>query len=179
MRIAILALAFLLSACVTQPQFSLPKEVAFQGKNYQQVTQNQLDEMQQSLFLLQNSRQDPDNWQQGILLFTDKNSQQKTLNERVVLRKNTFAKQAETRAEVAVIGNELRSQVLYPPTARFRDYQLEVSRGRDSECGYSQMQFSVKYALSEAKSANIAAYWRDLTQLAAQFMQLPWQIECR
>lgn len=126
---------FLTGCVVTTPQFSIPEQVNFQGKTYQKVTQNQLDEMQQSLFLLKESSQDPNNWQQGILLFTDKNSQKKSLADRVELRQQTFAKQPDTKAEVAVVGDELQSQVLYPPTERFNDYQLEVTRGRNSQCG--------------------------------------------
>lgn len=169
---------FLTGCVVTPPQFSIPEQVNFQGKIYQKVTQNQLDEMQQSLFLLKESSKDPNNWQQGILLFTDKNSQQKSLADRVELRQQTFAKQSDTKAKVAIVGDELQSQVLYPPTERFNDYQLEVTRGRNSQCGYSQMQFSDKRSVSAKNLQNPTAYIKDLQQMAWQFSQLAWQIEC-
>lgn len=180
MRVVSLVFALLLSACVAEKaQFHLPQQVVFQGKSYQQTTDNQIDKMRQALFLLSDGRRDPDNWQQGILLFTDQTHPPKSLAERVNLRQTTFAQQADTQANVAIVAGELQSQVIYPPTERFRDYQLEVSRGRDSQCGYSQMQFSLKYAVNAEKSADLGAYWRDLTQLSLQFMQLPWQIECK
>ncbi|AUI67159.1 MULTISPECIES: ABC transporter ATPase [Glaesserella] len=179
LRKIILLPLFLTGCVVTQPQFSIPDQVNFQGKTYEKVTQNQIDEMQQSLFLPQGSHQTPDQWQQGILLFTDKNSQQKSLAERVALRQQTFAQQPETKATVGIVRDELQSQVLYPPTARFNDYQLEVSRGRESQCGYSQMQWSDKRSVSAKKSPNQTAYLHELQQMALQFSQLAWQIECR
>ena len=112
-------------------------------------------------------------------MFTDKNSQKKSLADRVELRQQTFAKQPDTKAEVAVVGDELQSQVLYPPTERFNDYQLEVTRGRNSQCGYSQMQFSDKRSVSTKNVQNQTAYLNELRQMTLQFSQLAWQIECK
>ncbi|WP_373768000.1 ABC transporter ATPase [Glaesserella sp.] len=176
----VIFLPLVLTGCVvTQPDFLIPEQINYQGKTYEKVTHNQLDEMQQSLFLPQDSNKNPEQWQQGILLFTDKNSQQKSLNDRVELRQNTFAKQPDTKAKVAVVGEELQSEVLYPPTARFNDYQLEVSRGRNSQCGYSQMQLADKRSVSAKNLQNLTAYLNELHQMALQFSQLAWQIECK
>lgn len=180
MRFLIFAFfSFFLTACqLGQKQFNLPESVNFQGKRYEKVTHNQIDEMQSLLYLPAQSAKDPENWQQGILLFVDKNSQGKTLAERVTLRQKSF-NEAEALHSVNIVQNELKSEVIYPPTARFNDVLLEVSRGKDSACGYSQMQFSDKRSISAGISPNLKSYMADLTALADQFSQLPWQIRCQ
>lgn len=168
-----------LTACqVGQKQFSLPESVNFQGKRYEKVTHNRIDEMQSLLYLPAQSTKDPENWQQGILLFVDKNSQGKTLAERVALRQKSF-NEAEALHNVSVVQNELKSEVIYPPTARFNDVLLEVSRGKDSVCGYSQMQFSDKRSISAGVSPNLRSYVSDLSTLATEFNQLAWPIRCQ
>ncbi|MBV6541255.1 ABC transporter ATPase [Ursidibacter maritimus] len=172
LKIAVLALS--LSACsLPNKRFSLPDSVMFKGVEYQQVTHNQLDEMQQSLYLPVNSSKNPDDWQKGFLFFLDKNPQQRTLQQRLALREKSFANQANTQANLAITQDELRTEVIYPPTERFQNQQLEVSRGRDSQCGFSQMQFSDKRAVS---AKNLQA---DLAELAIAFSKLPWLVECK
>ncbi|MGX3066043.1 ABC transporter ATPase [Ursidibacter arcticus] len=173
-HLKIVVLALCLSACSLQNKhFSLPDRVIFEGVEYQQVTNNQLDEMQQSLYLPINLHKNPDDWQKGFLFFLDKNSQQRTLQQRLALREKSFANQVNTRADLTIIQDELRTEVIYPPTERFQNQQLEVSRGRDSQCGFSQMQFSDKRAVS---AKNLQA---DLAELAIAFSKLPWLVECK
>lgn len=169
-----------LTACqLKTAQFTLPDEVTFQHQRFEKVTHSQLDEMQQLLYLPAGSTKNPDDWQKGILLFVDKNSKGMSLAERASLRQNAFAQQTDTQAKVVVTQNELRSEVLYPPTERFNDVQLEVSRGRELQCGYAQMQFSDKRLAFANKKQNLTAYQQALSQLAVEFSQLAWQINCQ
>ncbi|MDH2998478.1 ABC transporter ATPase [Pasteurellaceae bacterium LFhippo2] len=170
---------FLTGCAVHQAQFSVPDKVSFKGTTFEKVTHNQIDQMQQMLYLPEQSVKNPDDWNQGILLFLDKNSDAQTLQQRVELRQQSFAKQPSTKADIKIIGDELRSEVIYPPTERFPNVMLEVSRGRDSQCGYGQIQFSDKRSVSAKKLQNLTAYQSALTELAAQFSQLAWQIECK
>lgn len=181
-----------LTACQTfkphlNRSFSLPEQIFFQSQIFEKVTHNQLDEMQQLLYLPSDSEKNPNQWQRGILLFLDKNSLGKTLEERAALRQKTFAQQAGTQAKVAVVGQtpyqELRTAVLYPPTERFQDVQLEVTRGRMSECGYEQMQLADKQLIKRADFAKnkpkLTAYQNELMTLAELFNQFAWQIRCQ
>ena len=169
----------LLSGCVVkQPQFSVPDKVNFKGTTFERVTHNQIDEMQQMLYLPAQGTKNPDDWQQGILVFLDQNSQGKTLQQRAELRQQSYQKQQETQAKVAIMGNELQSQVIYPPTERFHDVLLEVSRGRDLTCGFGQMQFADK-RVDQSRILRLSTYQHQLSQLALEFSQLPWQIECK
>lgn len=169
-----------LTACqLKNSQFDLPDEVTFQQQRFEKVTHNQIDDMQQLLYLPAGSAKNPDNWQKGILLFVDKNSKEMSLAERALLRQNTFSQQEDTQANVVIIKDELRSEVLYPPTERFNDVQLEVSRGRELQCGYAQMQFSDKRSAFANKKQNLTAYQQALSQLAIEFSQLAWQITCK
>lgn len=177
--IVFVLLSLFLSACsITQSQFKLPEQIDFQGKSYQKVTHNQIDEMQQLLYLPSQSEKNPENWQQGILLFLDKNAANKSLEERLTLRQNAFAKQSRTKANLVIEQNELRSQVIYPPTARFPDVLLEVSRGRHLTCGFGQMQFSDKRSVPTNNLQSLSVYQGSLRELAQQFAKLAWQIGC-
>ena len=102
-----------------------------------------------------------------------------SLADRASLRQNAFAQQKDTQAKVEVVQNELRSEVIYPPTERFNDVQLEVSRGRDLQCGYAQMQFSDKWSAFANKSQNLTAYHHVLSELALEFSRLAWQVNCQ
>lgn len=175
-----LASIFVLTGCISsQSEFYTPKKIVFQSHIFEQVTNSQLGEMQQMLYLPQNSGQDSENWQQGILLFLDKNTQTRHLTERVALRQQAFSRQIGTLANIEIKQQELRSQVIYPPTERFQNIQLEVTRGRDLQCGYGQMQFADKRSISGKNLQNLADFKPLVTQLAEQFSQLAWQIGCR
>ena len=173
-------LSLFLTACQLKTDgFNLPDAVTFQKQRFEKVTQNQIDEMQQLLYLPAEGTKNPENWQKGILIFVDKNSKRMSLADRASLRQNAFARQADTQAKVEVVQNELRSEVLYPPTERFNDVQLEVSRGRDLQCGYAQMQFSDKRSAFAKKSQNLTAYQQVLSELAIEFSRLAWQVNCK
>lgn len=59
--IVFVLLSLFLSACsITQSQFKLPEQIDFQGKSYQKVTHNQIDEMQQLLYLPSQSEKNPE-----------------------------------------------------------------------------------------------------------------------
>lgn len=174
-----------LTACMSHsPSFQIPEQVRFQGVIYQNVLQNRLDEMEQRLYLpIQNATQTPDNWQQGILFFLDRNRDQKLLAERLALRQRIFEKQPMTHAKLWIDNAQLRSEVVYPPTARFQNVQVEFSWGRNLPCGFGQIQFSDKQVITPTefakKSGNPTAYQAKLTALRTQFLQLPWLIECK
>lgn len=179
-RGAVFVTCAILSGCVTQTgSFSVPEKLTFQNNVFEKTTHTQLDEMQQLLYLPSGTEKNPDNWQQGVLIFLDKNSQNRSLNERAELRRATFAKQPDTLAHIDLRGDELRSEVIYPPTERFQDVQLEVSRGRNLECGFGQMQFADKRSVSTKNVQNIQQYQPLVATLAQQFAQLAWQIGCK
>lgn len=176
----ILLLSLLISGCsVHNGQFSVPTHIHFSGKVFESVLDNQLDEMRQILYLPQDSTKNPDDWQQGFLIFLDRNLQGRTLSERQQLRQQSFDQQSNTQAKVIVSNNELQSQVLYPSTERFSDYQLEVTRGRDFACGFGQMQFADKRSDFTKNLQLQTAYRQKLKDLAHSLAQLPWLMECR
>lgn len=174
---------FLLAGCVSQaPQFSVPEKVSFQEQTYVKVTANQIDEMQHLLYLPENGGRNPEQWDKGILFFLDKNSVGQTLEQRLAFRQSSFVKQPDIVTQFGIEQNELQSSVIYPPTERFQNVMLEVTRGRNLDCGYAQIQFSDKRALKNTKiakkSANLTAYTKEIADLAVAFNQMPWQIQC-
>ncbi|MEG9499621.1 ABC transporter ATPase [Mannheimia indoligenes] len=174
----------IMAGCVNQSnQFSVPEKVDFQGQTYIKVTANQLDEMQHLLYLPEIGDKNAENWEKGILFFLDKNSKNQTLEQRAAFRQSSFAKQQDVIAKFNIEQNELQSNVIYPPTERFNNVMLEVTRGRNLACGYGQIQFSDKRLLNNTefakKSKNLTAYSQAIAQLALEFNQLAWLVECR
>lgn len=171
------------TACVNHTvDFSLPDIVQFDGKRYQKITDNRLDEMRQLLYLPSDSTKDPENWQQGILFFLDKNSARKSLEERLTLREKALERQSDLQKNLVIKDGELRSQIIYPPTDRFRNIQLELSRGRNLSCGFGQIQFSSKRFVAEnltKNSVDLTAYQPEMAQLTEKFILFPWLIECK
>lgn len=170
--------------CASQSsQFAVPEKVDFQGQIYTKVTANQLDEMQHLLYLPEIGTKNPENWDKGILFFLDKNSKNQTLEQRAVFRQSSFAKQQDVIANFKIKQNELQSSVIYPPTERFNNVMLEVTRGRNLDCGYGQIQFSDKRSLNKTelakKSKNLTAYTQAMAKLALEFNQLAWLVECK
>lgn len=169
-----------LASCTNQvTQFATPEKITFQNQTFERVTHTQLDEMQQMLYLPSQSDKNPEQWDKGLLIFLDKNSAGQTLEQRAKLRTQSFAKQSQTQAKVEIKNNELRSEVIYPPTERFNNVQLEVSRGKELNCGFGQMQFADKRMISNKKLQNLSQFQPLVTQLAIDFSQLAWQIECQ
>lgn len=60
---------------------------------------------------------------------------------------------------------------------------LEVTRGRNLDCGYGQMQFSDKRSLNKSeiakKSKNLTAYNDAIAELTLEFNQFVWLVGCR
>lgn len=122
--------ALSLAGCVSQsPQFAVPDAIRFGQDTFVKVTHSQIDEMQHLLYLPEKSEKNLENWQKGILFFLDKNSKNQTLEQRAAFRQASFAKKPELEAKVAIEQNELHSSVIYPPTERFNNVMLEVTRG--------------------------------------------------
>ncbi|QHB17704.1 ABC transporter ATPase [Mannheimia pernigra] len=178
------ASTLMIVACVSQREpFSVPEKVDFQGQTYVKVTVNQLDEMQHLLYLPEAGEKNTEQWEKGILFFLDKNSKNQTLEQRAAFRQSSFAKQKDVVSTFKIEQNELQSSVIYPPTERFHNVMLEVTRGRNLDCGYGQMQFSDKRSLNKSeiakKSKNLTAYNGAIAELTLEFNQLAWLVGCR
>lgn len=183
-KYAPLILAVLLAGCAApRSHFSVPEKVSFRQQTYVKVTSNQIDEMQHLLYLPENSSKNPEQWDKGILFFLDKNTARQTLVQRMAFRQSSFAKQPDMLTKLSIEHNELQSSVIYPPTERYQNVMLEVTRGRNLDCGYAQIQFSDKRTLPKAqiakKSPNLTAYTKEIADLALAFMQMTWQIQCK
>ncbi|MDO4698361.1 MAG: ABC transporter ATPase [Pasteurellaceae bacterium] len=171
-------ISLFLTACTTRvPELVFPEQLNFQGKTYQQVTDNRLGEMRQSLYLLRDSDKNPEQWQQGILLFSDRNTAEQTLAQRLATRQQHTAT-TQAAIDYHLTQGELRSQGVYLPTERFPNVQLEVTRGRNLSCGYGQMQVAQKQKFAKTDIFSPPCD-QQLQQLATQFNQLAWQLECR
>lgn len=179
----LLAAVIGLVGCVSQiPQFSVPDKVIFQEQTYVKVTANQIDEMQHLLYLPENGERNPEQWDKGVLFFLDKNSANQTLAQRAAFRHSRLTQQTDVVVQLRIEQNELRSSVVYPPTERFNNVMLEVTRGRNSNCGYGQIQFSDKREIlpqNVKKSRNLTAYTQEIVKLATALNQMAWQLQCK
>ncbi|AKO45665.1 hypothetical protein [[Haemophilus] ducreyi] len=179
MRLLLIIFCCFLTACqMLKKTFVVPESIPFQGKSYFKVTDNMLEGMRHLLFLPAEGNQHPENWHNAIFIFLDQNKTS-TIMQRMALRKKVFSNQQDTIAQIKIIENELYSAIIYPPTERFNDILLEVSRGRDSACGFAQIQVANKRAILTEKNANLTAYQAELNSLAQQLSTLAWQVACQ
>lgn len=179
-KLGVTSLLLLLTACSTQLRF--PDHLYYHNEKYQKVTDNRIDQMRQSLYLKSGSQETPDNWRTGILLFSDKNPENKTLEQRLASRKETMVYLPDTYVHYAIEPHyvdgqpELRSKIIYQPTEYFKFFQLEITRGRNLPCGYGQIQLADKRFAFAQDQPN---YQQEIKLLASHFDALDWQLECR
>lgn len=177
---SVILFSLLLTGCATQKSFSFPERIDFQGKKYEKTRHNQIDKLEQLLYLPNKDDKNLENWQSAILIFLDRNIPIQPLQTRLMWRQQMYIKHPSIHIKLQIKQDELRSEILYPPNERQKNIQLEVTRGQNSNCGYGQVQFSDKRSDFGNNLQNmLASYQQELTKLAQQFAQLPWPIGCQ
>lgn len=180
---------FFLTACVntssqkisskrdSQP-FKLPQEIIFEGEHYVPVKHSQINEMQNIVYLLKLEKQNLKNWQKALFIFLDENTQNKTLQQRLNLREIIFKQQPKIIAKLQIINNELQGKIIYPPTQREQNVQLSISRGRNLECGFAEIQYAEK-RLDFMKNLQKQIIQKEVKQNAQKLSKLDWIISCK
>ncbi|MDP8079862.1 hypothetical protein [Phocoenobacter skyensis] len=178
-----------LTACVSygsqQPQklsFNIPQSIKFDGKEYIKSNHSRLEGMEHIVYLSNNKKVNTENWQQAIFIFLDNSVAVRpaiSLKERLNIRKNIYKSQHKILADLIINNAELQSKIISPPTEREHNILLEVSRGRNSQCGFGEIQYAIKRLDFAKNLPNVTAYKAEVNEIATQFAQLKWQIKCQ
>ncbi|MDP8163472.1 ABC transporter ATPase [Pasteurella skyensis] len=178
-----------LTACVShnsqQPQklsFNIPQSIKFDGQEYIKSNHSRLEGMEHIVYLPNNKKVNTENWQQAIFIFLDNSVAVRpaiSLKERLNIRKNIYKSQHKILADLAINNAELQSKIISPPTEREHNILLEVFRGRNSQCGFGEIQYAIKRLDFAKNLPNVTAYKAEVNDIATQFAQLKWQIKCQ
>ncbi|MBR0573459.1 MULTISPECIES: ABC transporter ATPase [Pasteurellaceae] len=178
-----------LTACVSyssqQPQklsFNIPQSIKFDGQEYIKSNHSRLEGMEHIVYLPHNKKINTKNWQQAIFIFLDNIVEVRpaiSLEERIHIRQNVYKSQHKILADLIINNAELQSKIISPPTEREHNILLEVSRGRNSQCGFGEIQYAIKRLDFAKNLPNVTAYKKEIIKLADRFKQLDWQILCK
>ncbi|MDP8170759.1 ABC transporter ATPase [Pasteurella skyensis] len=178
-----------LTTCVSyssqQPQklsFNIPQSIKFDGQEYIKSNHSRLEGMEHIVYLSHNKKVNTENWQQAIFIFLDNSVAVRpaiSLKERLNIRKNIYKSQHKILADLTINNAELQSKIISPPTEREHNILLEVFRGRNSQCGFGEIQYAIKRLDFAKNLPNVTAYKAEVNKIATQFAQLKWQIKCQ
>ncbi|MDO4430550.1 MAG: hypothetical protein Q4B95_04530 [Lonepinella koalarum] len=144
-KISLFSSIMLLSACVTTQTTSvdMPEKIEHNGQIYYLANQQNLGEMQRYFYLKQG--ESTQHWQSAVDILLDLNKGNRSMTERIALRKKVFEKNRITNFELTEKDNALYAYVIYPPNDKENNYQIDVAKGKNSaECGFAQIQYSQK-----------------------------------
>ncbi|NBI42808.1 hypothetical protein GVX76_04775 [[Haemophilus] felis] len=140
-----------LVACSTglMPVISgVPKELHYQQRTYQLQAQQDLGTIARFVYLTENDQLN--NWQSALELLLDPNVLTQSLEQRLALRKRVYQNTGVRNANLYLENNSLWGVIIYPPTEKHQDWQIDVLQGRNVQnCGFMQYQFSRKFPASE------------------------------
>ncbi|MFQ1022014.1 hypothetical protein ACIWO4_01575 [Avibacterium paragallinarum] len=137
--------ALLLTACVSSPQLSVPEAITHNNSSYYLISQQDLGSVARYFYVPKG--ESAEHWHSAIELLQDRNWQQRTLVDRIALRKQVYQNTGVTHFDLYPHNNELLTFVIYEPTEQNKDWQVNVARGKDLPfCGFVQYQYSLKIA---------------------------------
>ncbi|MBV7388016.1 hypothetical protein KRX11_05045 [Pasteurellaceae bacterium TAE3-ERU1] len=186
MRFTLLLTALLLSACTSAPQkgsaphnpnsqrFVPPAAVDVFGKHYVRGKTVDLIEMQKHRY----SPTAKGVLKEKVTLFFDQNRRAMSLQQRLALRQRSYQR-SHTWADLAIADNHLYSTVIYRPSAQYRNYGVELTKGKNiAKCGYLELQYS--YAMAPTSASQLE---REIIPQAragmAQLQRQPLTWACR
>lgn len=144
-KIAVFLTALILTACSTSPQLAVSEVIDHSGQSYYLASQQDLGTIARYVYVPKGET--AEQWHSAIELLQDRNWQQRTLEERIALRKRVYRNTGVEHFDIYSKKNELFAFVIYDPTEQNPDWQVNVARGKEIPfCGFVQYQYSVKIA---------------------------------
>lgn len=159
-KIVVILTALLLSACASQPQLSVPEVINHDNKSFYLTSQQDLGDVGHYVYL---KKEDTlENWQSTVELLLDR-SPKRDFKERIALRENVYKKTGVEHFKLYEKDHTLYSYVIYAPSARNKNWQVDVTKGKNiPQCGFVQYQYSLKVAknkkLMNMNNVKIASY---------------------
>lgn len=182
-KISLFGTALLLAACAAQPELSVPQVVGHNNRTYYLAAQQDLGSMARYFYVTKEDT--PQDWKSAVELLLDRNRQQRTLDDRIQLRRRVYQNTAVPRFDLYRQDDVLYGFVIYPPSAQNKDWRVDVSKGKDVPlCGFIQYQYSVKIAknkkLMNMSKSKIVSYLKKYVadKEMAQLKQTSWPWSC-
>ena len=190
-KILLILTALFLSGCsATLSRLDAPTQIKEQNKVYRLTASQDLGSMARFVYL--ESGKNLENWQSALELLLDRNFENRTISERIALRKRVYRntevkyfkispfKDKQTRRTDGLIG-----YVIYEPTAKNPNWQVDVVRGKNvPRCGFVQYQYSQR-SIPKKQTTQIAKQKviRYLKKYVAEKMvrtlsAKPWSFGC-
>lgn len=142
-KIGFFCITLLLSGCISTPKLVAPNAINYNNNTYYLVSQQDFGEIVRNFYVPKSENQE--NWHSGIELLQDKNREQRTLEDRIALRKRVYRNNGVKHFDLYRRENQLFSFVIYEPTEQNKDWQVDVALGKDMLfCGFLQYQYSLK-----------------------------------
>lgn len=144
-KIAFFFTALLLTGCISTPKLAVPEAINHNNNTYYLVSQQDLGEIARYFYVPKADNQE--NWHSSIELLQDRNWSQRTLDDRITLRKGVYQNTGVKHFDLYRQKDQLFAFVIYEPTERNKDWQVDVALGKDIPfCGFIQYQYSLKVA---------------------------------
>lgn len=142
-KILTILTVLLLAACASQPQLKAPDYIKHNEKSYYLASSQDLGTMARYFYLVKG--ENVENWQSAVELLFDRNNEQRTLSDRIALRKRVYKNTGVKHFDLYLHNNELYSFVMYQPTEKNPNWQVDIAKGKDFPfCGFVQYQYSFK-----------------------------------
>ena len=154
--------ALLLSACSSIPsQLDVPKQLEHNKQVYKLSSQQDLGTV--AHYLYTQPKENGKNWKSQIEVLFDRNEKNWSLQQRADFRQKVFNGQGIKYFKFMPENDQLFAYVIYEPTAQNKDWQVNVSRGKQlAHCGFVQYQYSLKVPKSgkikNLSAAKVASY---------------------
>ena len=145
-KASVILTALFLTACVSNSQLDVPQRIQHNDKTYQLATQQDLGSVARYVYLLPGET--PKEWQSAVEILLDRNFQNRTLQQRIDLRKRVYTNTGVKNFQLYSQDETLYAYVSYEPSEQNKDWQIDMAKGKELPfCGFVQYQYSQKVEL--------------------------------
>ena len=176
--------ALFLTACVSNSQLDVPQRIQHNDKTYQLATQQDLGSVARYVYLLPGET--PKEWQSAVEILLDRNFQNRTLQQRIDLRKRVYTNTGVKNFQLYKQDETLYAYVIYEPSEQNKDWQIDMAKGKELPfCGFVQYQYSLKipknYKLGNMNSKRVVNHLKKylVEKEMKQLSKANWLLGCK
>lgn len=141
--VSLLSGCTLLSSSTQLSRLDAPKSLKHNSKHYYLNFQKDLDSVARYVYF--EKKENSSNWKSAVELLLDRNEEERSLAERIALRKRVYKNTGVEHFDLYEQDNTLYAFVIYPPSEQHNNWQINVAKGKDiDDCGFVQYQYSLK-----------------------------------
>ena len=176
--------ALFLTACVSNSQLDVPQRIQHNDKTYQLATQQDLGSVARYVYLLPGET--PKEWQSAVEILLDRNFQNRTLQQRIDLRKRVYTNTGVKNFQLYSQDETLYAYVIYEPSEQNKDWQIDMAKGKELPfCGFVQYQYSLKipknHKMMNMNGKRVINHLKKyvVEKEMKQLMKADWLLSCK